>query len=103
MKDVGAPDFLWADAFATVVYAMNHTISMRVGNVTPYEAFFSRKPDVSNMSMRVWYSNVYIHQPKELGAQKLGDCGHPAKSLGYPEGSAGYRTYDPSNYKVVVV
>ena len=27
MKDTGAPDFLWADTFATVVYAMNRTIS----------------------------------------------------------------------------
>ncbi len=27
MKDTGAPDFLWADAFATVVYAMNRTTS----------------------------------------------------------------------------
>ena len=66
MKDAGAPDFLWADTFATVVYVMNQTVSARAGDITPYEAFFCKKPDISNM--RVWYLNVFIHQPKELRA-----------------------------------
>src|SRR5258708_3133878 len=101
MKDTGAPDFLWANAFATVMYAMNRTISTRAGDRTPYKAFFGTKPNVSHM--RVWYSNVFIHQPKELGAWKLGEHGHPAKFLGYPEASAGYRTYDPANHKVTII
>ena len=66
MKDTGAPDFLWADTFMTVVYAMNRTISTQAGGRTPYEAFFGTKSDVSHM--RVWYSNIFIHQPKELRA-----------------------------------
>ena len=53
--------------------------------------------------MRVWYSNVFVHQPSELGAQKLGECGSPAKFLGYPETSTGYRTYNPVNHKVDIV
>ncbi len=101
MKDVEAPDFLWADAFATVTYALNRTVSTRAGGRTPYEAFFGRKPDVSHM--RVWFSNVFTHQPKDLGARKLGERGHPAKFLGYPENSAGYKTYDPASHKVEIV
>src|SRR5258708_7655907 len=101
MKDAGAPDFLWADAFATVIYAMNQTISTWAGNRTPHEAFFGTKPDVSHM--RVWYSNVFVHQPKELGAWKLGERGHPAKFLGYPEALSRYRTYDPTNHKVAII
>ncbi len=49
MKDTGAPDFLWANAFVTVIYAMNHTISSRAGDRTPYKAFFGMKPNVSHM------------------------------------------------------
>ena len=41
MKDTDAPDFLWADAFATIVYAMNCTVSARAGNKTPFKAFSS--------------------------------------------------------------
>jgi len=74
MKDANAPDFLWADALATVVYAINRMAGSRSGSVTPFEAFFGEKPDVSHM--RVWYADIFIHQPKGLGGGKLGECSH---------------------------
>lgn len=100
MKDMNAPDFLWAEAFATAVYAINRTVSSSLGKMTPFEAFFDRKPDISHM--RVWYSDAYAHQPKDLGAKKLGERGWPVKFLGYPEESAGYKLYEPSTHKVFV-
>src|SRR5260370_2179421 len=101
MKDTRAPAFLWAGAFVTVIYAMNRTFSMRAGDKTPYEAFFDKKPNVSHMW--VWYSDMFIHLPKELRAKKLGECGHPAKFLGYPEASSGYKVYGPMHHKAVIV
>ena len=101
MKDAGALDFLWADAFTTAVYAMNWTVSAHARGKTPFEAFFDKKPNVSHM--RVWFSDVFVHQPKELGVRKLGECGHPVKFLGYPEALARYRTYDPTNHKVTII
>ena len=71
MKDMNAPDFLWAEAFATAAYAINRTASPSLGKMTPFKAFFDRKPDISHM--RVWYSDAYAHQPKDLGAKKLGE------------------------------
>ena len=64
LKDAGAPDFhfLWADAFATAAYAINHTVNSSLGDVTPFEAFFGWKPNISHM--RVWYSDVFIHHCK---------------------------------------
>lgn len=73
MKDMDAPDFLWADAFATVVYAINRTINSRNRSVSPFEAFFGKRPDISHM--RVWFSNMFVHRPKDLGARKLGARG----------------------------
>ena len=101
MKDAGALDFLWAGTFMTAVYAMNWTVSACTRGKTPFEAFFDKKPDVSHM--RVWFSDVFVHQPKELGVQKLGEHSRPAKFLGYPEALAGYRTYDPTNHKVTII
>ena len=101
LKDASAPDFLWANAFATAVYAINRTVSSSAGNQTPFEAFFGKKPDVGHM--RVWFSDVFIHCAKDLGARKLGERGELVKFLGYPENSAGYRTYDPRTHKVEVV
>ena len=47
MKDVGAPEFLWAEAFATAIYAINQMIS--IGGKTLFNAFFGQKPDVAHM------------------------------------------------------
>ena|SRR5258708_24435337 len=101
MKDANAPNFLWADTLATVVYAINRTAGSWSGSVTPFEAFFGEKPDVSHMW--VWYADIFIHQPKGLGGGKLGECSHRVKFLGYPENSAGYKTYDLHTHKVQVV
>src|SRR5258708_1151500 len=100
MKDANAPDFLWVDAFTTVMCVINRTAGGQTGSVTPFKAFFGEKPDISHMW--VWYANVFIHQLKGLGAGKLGECGHQVKFLGYPENSAGYRTYDPCTHKAQV-
>src|SRR5260370_42034852 len=64
LKDADAPNFLWADAFATVVYAINRTVSSSTGNITPYEAFFGQRPDV--LGMRGWISDVFVHHLKNL-------------------------------------
>ena len=71
MKDARAPDFLWAKAFTTAVYAINRTISVNSGGVTPFKAFSGWKLDIGHM--RVWYLDVFTHQPKELGSRKLGE------------------------------
>ena len=54
IKDSNAPSFLWADAFTTMVYTLNQTMSMSSADVTPYEAFFQKKPTISHMC--IWYS-----------------------------------------------
>src|SRR5260370_39961566 len=53
--------------------------------------------------MRVWYSDVFMHQLKSLGTRKLGEQAHCVKFLGYPQNSSGYRTYDPVTHKVDIV
>ena len=101
LKDAGAPNFLWADAFVTAVYAINRTVSSAAGGVTPFEAFFGQRPDISHM--RVWFLDMFAHCPKDLGAKKLGEQGHCVKFLGYLQNSSGYRTYDPLTHKVDIV
>src|SRR5260221_4286568 len=58
---------------------------------------------VKHSHMRVWYSDVFVHRPKDLGAKQLGERGHHMKFLGYPHNSSGYRTYAPVTHKVKVV
>ena len=53
--------------------------------------------------MQVWFSDVFVHCAKDLGVWKLGERGEMVKFLGYPEGTAGYRMYNPKTHKVEVV
>src|SRR6266478_3290590 len=53
--------------------------------------------------MRVWFSDIYAHQPKDLGARKLGERGHHVRFIGYPHNSSGYRVYDPDTHKINIV
>ena len=101
LKDAEALDFLWADAGAVATYAINHTVSVLSGGVTPYKAFYGVWPSVNHM--QVWYCDMFIHCRKTLGAQKLGEQGKPVKFLSYPENVSGYRTYDLVGRKVEVV
>ena len=45
---------------------------------------------------------MFVHRPKDLGAGKLGVRGHQIKFLGYPDGMAGYKAYDPETHKVSI-
>ena len=101
MKDANAPDFLWVDTFATVVYATNRTISSCNCMMSPFKAFFGKHPSVSHM--HVWYADMFVHHPKDLGAGKLGACAHQVKFLGYPDGTTGYKAYDPHTHHVSII
>ena len=69
--------------------------------ITPYEAFFGKKPTIAHM--QVWYSKMFIHHPKSLSSGKLRECGQLVRFLGYPKNSAGYRAFDPNTHKVSIV
>ena len=69
--------------------------------MSPFEAFFGKRPDISHMC--IWFSNMFIHHPKDLGARKLGVHGYQVKFLGYLDGTAGYSAYDPQTHRVSVI
>jgi hypothetical protein len=67
--------------------------------MTPYEAFYGAKPDVSNL--RIFGSLAYIHIPKEIALWHK----HMAKAFrgiftGY--GGSGYRIWNPRKRIFVV-
>ena len=61
------PQYLWVEAFSTVVYLRNHS-PMRVKGKTPFEALFSRKPNVEHIRVFgcVGYSLVPKNERRKL-------------------------------------
>ena len=63
LHDQDLPMHLWAKAGRTAVYVQNGTPHRVLGNKTPKEVFFGKKPEVSHL--RIFGCPVYIHIPKE--------------------------------------
>lgn len=77
----------WAEAGKAVNY-VNNRIPSRGQDKTPYELFYGKAPDVSNL--RVFGCRVWAHVPSAV-RNKMGDKGIPGTLMGYAEGSKAYR------------
>src|ERR1700690_1496401 len=65
LADVDVPLSYWADAVVTKQYLMNVTpTSTLPENITPYEAFTGKKPDIAHL--QVWGCQCWVRIPLEL-------------------------------------
>ena len=94
----GIPCKLWAEAVNCAVYTLNRILS-RTGNVTPYETWYGRKPDISHL--RIFGSKMYIHIPDE-SRQKLDAKSFQCIFMGYCDTSKAYRGWDPVTQKIKI-
>ncbi len=78
---------LWAEAANTVNFLRNISPNLDRA-LTPWEAFYGTKPDVSGL--RVWGCVAYCHTPKTL-RQKLDPVSKRGRFVGYANGSKAYR------------
>ena len=85
------PLFLWAEAVSTAVYIHNRCPTAALKDGTPYEYWFGRKPDLSNL--RVFGCVAYYLVPDKQ-RKKLDPKSRRAVFVGYPVGTKGYKLYD---------
>jgi hypothetical protein len=98
LEQSGLPYDFWEEAAAHGIYAYNRCHLPKIG-MTPYEAFYGVKPDVSNL--RIFGSLAYVYIPKETVSWHK----HMAKAFrgiftGY--GGSGYRIWNPRKRVFVV-
>ncbi|KMQ85202.1 copia protein [Lasius niger] len=91
---------LWAEAVNTAVYILNRTLSSQVDNITPFEMWTGKKPDLSNL--RIFGSDAFVHVPKQLRG-KLDSKAKKMMLVGYKGNSGIYRLYDPGTKRVIEV
>jgi transposase InsO family protein len=87
LHDAAMPVSQWPDAALTACYLRNRAPVTGLDK-TPYEMFFGRKPDVSNL--RVWGARASVHLPKHLRKTKLDPRSLPGKFVGYPPNVKGW-------------
>ena len=86
----------WADAVNTVVYLRNRSPSSHLNGRTPFEFWYSRKPDVSNL--RVFGCVCYVHIP-DSQRRKLDPKSYKAVFVGYPNDTKGYKVLNIASGK----
>lgn len=88
MKSKQVPACFWGEAVATVVYVLNRSPTKSLNGVTPYEAWYGKKPNVKHMKIFGCIGHVKKLGP---GIQKLSDRSQRMVFIGYEEGTKGYR------------
>ena len=99
LHEARLPMSFWAEASHTLVYTLNRTPRSSNSGVTPYEAFFGVKPDVSNL--RIFGSLAYVHVQKDKRGP-FGSHFEKCTFLGYRDGYKGWRFYNPSTKRIVL-
>lgn len=90
------PAEFWGEAMVTAVYILNRLSTKSLTGLTPYKAWYGRKPAVSHL--RVFGCRAYA---KEMGhTSKLADRSRAGVFLSYAEGAKAYRVLDPMMRRV---
>ena len=97
LHSTGLPRTLWGEAARHVVWLMNRTSTRAVEGMTPYEATFGKKPDLSEV--REWGERVWV---RIEGGDKLGGRVREGRWMGLDEKSKGVRIYWPDSRTVGV-
>ena len=97
MKAKGMPSRFWGEAVTTVVFIVNRAPTKALKGVTPFEAWYGRKPSVS--FLRAFDCISHVRKTKSV-LTKLEDRSTPMVFLGYTEGTKAV-LYDPCGDKVL--
>ena len=97
MHNAGLEYGFWGEAVETAVILRNRSPTVAVENMTPYENFMGKKPDVSNL--KVFGCNAYMHIAKET-RKKWDPKSKKCIFIGYSLYSKAYRLWDPKARKV---
>ncbi|KAG6395499.1 hypothetical protein SASPL_146144 [Salvia splendens] len=68
--------------------------------MTPQEAWSGRKPGIAHL--RVFGSKTYAHVPNQTRS-KLNDKSKPFIFIGYNSNTKGYKLYDPTSQKTMII
>ena len=97
LADSKLPHKFWAEALSTAIFLRNRSPTKALQNITPYEAWYSRKLDVS--CLRIFGSSAYAHIRK-VERNKTESKAKKCLLLGYREQQKGYCLFNPNSGKV---
>ncbi|GJW48913.1 zinc finger, CCHC-type containing protein [Tanacetum coccineum] len=99
LKNMNLPDSLWTEAVRHAVYLLNRLPTKAMRDITPYEGWKKRKPNLQYFKISGCLAFV-----KKVGGHltKLEDMSIPMVHLGMELGSKAYMLYNPKSKRIVV-
>lgn len=89
-RDSGLDDRWWAEAVLCAAYLSNHMTHKILGEVTPNELWYGRKPSVAHLKR--FGCVAYVHMPKQ-NRRKLDARAKLGIIVGYAIQTRGYRIW----------
>lgn len=89
----------WAEAVATAAYVINRSPSRVLAEVTPFEKWTGKKPNLSHL--KIFGTKAMVHVPKQ-NRQKWDSKSRELIFVGYCDNTKGYRLYDQVSKKIVI-
>lgn len=89
----------WAEAINTAAYVRNRVPTSSLGNITPYERWYGRKPSVAHL--KVFGCIAYAHVPDEQ-RKKLDGKAVKLRFVGYSGEQKGYRLLDDASDRLEI-
>ena len=99
LQEAGLPLSFWGEALASLVHVLNRVPTSIAPDTTPYEVWFKRKPDVSNL--RIWGCLAYVHVQKDKRGQ-LGSHMEKCIFIGYTPDYKGWKFYNPTTKHTII-
>ena len=99
MKHMKMPNYLWGEAVRHSTYLINRVATLTLKDVSPYECFKKKKPNVGYL--RVFGSVCYAKKDTPH-LKKLDDRSRELVHLGVEPGSKAYHLYDPEKRRIVI-
>jgi hypothetical protein len=93
------PPSLWGEALTAQIHVWNRLPTSSLKGITPHEAWFKRKPDVSHF--RIWRCLAYVFIQKDK-RKSLQPHMEQCVFVGYPTGYKGWQFYNPSTKKFII-
>ena len=98
LSESGLPHRFWAEALFTAAYLINRRPTVTLEEMTPFEAWYGKKPSVNHL--QVFGCSGYVHIPKDQRS-KLDPKAKKCIFVGYGATRKGYRLYDQTKSCIV--
>ena len=93
------PASFWGEALSAQIHVWNRLPTSSLKGITPFEAWFKRKPDVSHLRVFGCLAYVFIQKDKRKSLQPhMEQC----VFIGYSGGYKGYKFYNPKTKKTII-